>query len=638
MAIKIGGVFVDFEARTLKFEQGVTSMDKSLKRFLGTTDKGKGKVKSFGLSIDGVGSQMARLAAGYLSIQGVIRGVNRVLDDTSKFQIWRAQLETATESVAHANAKLDELLKLSFKSPSGVDQFVKGFTRLRNLGLKPTQADLISFGNTAVATGKRLDQMIEAVADSTTFEFERLKEFGLRARQTTDSIKFRFRGVTTEIEKNADAVYNYLRKIGSTYFEGAMEKRAKSLGTAFSNFGTAVTNLTAKLSEESGLANAIATVTLKMTDLINVMSGLNGGSDDLVEILFKIDEVQEKIRKLASQGYTETGWSDQLQDLMKEFDQMMLVTDSVAVYSERLASARKELIKIEEEYVRLSSKGANAAADEQMEKYNRLIKEIEHLESIMRVWSSANWTKEGEELPFKNEVLRKNIFNFSKINDALGRLNDKAKATFGGGMFEAVDKFFEKLEEVAEQQEKLISKNERFRQGLMETFAEGIARAEDFGDVLTSVLEEIRVEIIKTMLLGQKDEAGKRAGGILGAIFGNIGKGKGEGTSTNKEGFWQGLGTVLGGIMGFADGGRPPKDRPSLVGERGKELFWPDSAGTIVPNNKLGGSNIVFNISIDASGADQMTIQKLVSSLPAMMDERIVPTVKNALNRGELRI
>lgn len=38
---------------------------------------------------------------------------------------------------------------------------------------------------------------------------------------------------------------------------------------------------------------------------------------------------------------------------------------------------------------------------------------------------------------------------------------------------------------------------------------------------------------------------------------------------------------------GFADGGSPPVGIPSLVGERGPELFVPKTAGTIIPNNQL---------------------------------------------------
>ena len=64
--------------------------------------------------------------------------------------------------------------------------------------------------------------------------------------------------------------------------------------------------------------------------------------------------------------------------------------------------------------------------------------------------------------------------------------------------------------------------------------------------------------------------------------------------------------TVTGGLfkfLGFANGGRPPVGRPSVVGEKGPELFVPDSSGTIVPNHELGGStNVVVNV--DASGSN----------------------------------
>ena len=66
-----------------------------------------------------------------------------------------------------------------------------------------------------------------------------------------------------------------------------------------------------------------------------------------------------------------------------------------------------------------------------------------------------------------------------------------------------------------------------------------------------------------------------------------------------------GVNSLLGGIglPGFANGGRPPVGRASIVGEKGPELFVPDRAGTIIPNNQLGGStNVVVNV--DASGSN----------------------------------
>ena len=58
-------------------------------------------------------------------------------------------------------------------------------------------------------------------------------------------------------------------------------------------------------------------------------------------------------------------------------------------------------------------------------------------------------------------------------------------------------------------------------------------------------------------------------------------------------------------LPGFAAGGRPPVGKPAIVGEKGPELFVPRQAGTIVPNDQLGGGGGSVNISVnvDASGS-----------------------------------
>jgi|TARA_A100001515_G_scaffold108027_1_gene88898 hypothetical protein len=63
---------------------------------------------------------------------------------------------------------------------------------------------------------------------------------------------------------------------------------------------------------------------------------------------------------------------------------------------------------------------------------------------------------------------------------------------------------------------------------------------------------------------------------------------------------------VTGGLfkfLGFANGGRPPVGVPSVVGEKGPELFVPDRSGTIIPNNQLGGSTTIV-VNVDASGSN----------------------------------
>jgi len=82
----------------------------------------------------------------------------------------------------------------------------------------------------------------------------------------------------------------------------------------------------------------------------------------------------------------------------------------------------------------------------------------------------------------------------------------------------------------------------------------------------TPLLAPILIPVLATL----GSFLGEMAGSMLGS------KGKKAGMIGN-----------LFGFEGFAEGGRPPINRMSVVGEKGPEAFIPDAAGTIMPNNQI---------------------------------------------------
>ena len=80
----------------------------------------------------------------------------------------------------------------------------------------------------------------------------------------------------------------------------------------------------------------------------------------------------------------------------------------------------------------------------------------------------------------------------------------------------------------------------------------------------------------------------------------------------------------------FANGGRPPLNRPSIVGEKGAEMFVPDSAGTIVPNNQMGGQTINVTYSPQINALDPRTAQSVI----AENAPTIVAAVRQAFNQN----
>jgi lambda family phage tail tape measure protein len=90
------------------------------------------------------------------------------------------------------------------------------------------------------------------------------------------------------------------------------------------------------------------------------------------------------------------------------------------------------------------------------------------------------------------------------------------------------------------------------------------------------------------------------------------------------------------GMPGFANGGDPPVGRPSIVGERGPEIFVPRTAGTIIPNHALGGMGATTNVTNNYINAiDTKSFEdRLLGSSNAIWAANQYANKSLAVNRG----
>ncbi|MGV0961858.1 MAG: tape measure protein [Limnohabitans sp.] len=221
-------------------------------------------VKSYNAELSRHGGIISSVKENVIGLAGavgvsisVMAGVGKLVGVTREFDKLNAGLITATGSVDGAKEKFAWIQGFAAKTPYDLAQVTDSFIKLANFGLNPSEQALTSYGNTASSLGKDLNQMIEAVADATTGEFERLKEFGIKAKSEGDQVSFTFRGITTTVGKNAKEIEDYLIKLGETNFGGAMENRMATLDGALSNFGDEWDKLFLNISQ-SGIGDAIA--------------------------------------------------------------------------------------------------------------------------------------------------------------------------------------------------------------------------------------------------------------------------------------------------------------------------------------------------------------------------------------------
>ncbi|WP_373784233.1 tape measure protein [Delftia acidovorans] len=222
--------------------------------------------------VDGMAGSLGRLGTllgGVFAGVSVTAFVGKLVSVQREFDVLNSSLVTVTGSAQAAGREMAWIKTFAKDTPYGLAQATEAFVKMKALGLDPTQAKLTSFGNTAAGMGKSLMQMIEAVADAATGEFERLKEFGIKASKQGDMVAFTFQGVTTRVKNSAKDITAYLENIGNTAFGGAMEQRAKTLDGAIAALGDSWDELFRTINESTGFSEKAAGGVRLVTDAID---------------------------------------------------------------------------------------------------------------------------------------------------------------------------------------------------------------------------------------------------------------------------------------------------------------------------------------------------------------------------------
>ena len=247
-------------------------------------------------------SGLGKMIGPLVSVATAMAALNKASDVQRQFDVLNAGLITATGSSEKAAQAFKALQSFAQKTPYDLNQAVKGFTQLVNLGLTPSEKALTAYGNTASAMGKDLNQMIEAVADAATGEFERLKEFGIKAKTSGNDISLTFQGVTTKIGNNASEIEKYLTALGENQFAGAMQLRMNTLDGAVANLGD-TWDTTFRLINEAGLGDIM--------------------QQSVRDVTASLDELNAMLASGEMEGYLEASavaWSGWSRDVTESVD------------------------------------------------------------------------------------------------------------------------------------------------------------------------------------------------------------------------------------------------------------------------------------------------------------------------------
>lgn len=330
-----------------------------------------------------------RLAAGLFAGASFLGGVGKLVAVQREFDVLNSSLITVSGSAEIAAREFEWIEKFAKETPFGLAQATQGFVKMKALGLDPTRASLTSFGNTASAMGKDLNQMIEAVADASTGEFERLKEFGIKAKKEGESVSLTFQGVTTTIGNSAKQITKYLEDIGNNQFGGAMAQRAKTLDGAIAELGDTWDGLFRTVNERNAgtvIYDSVKLANGAIEDATTIVKALTAAYDEGGRSTGALKTFQEGIATVfetvavlgVNLKYTLVGIGNEIGGLAAQAAQAaqfnfsgvaairrQMVADAEAARKEvdattaRILNARKE----QERYASYATRNASAATD-----------------------------------------------------------------------------------------------------------------------------------------------------------------------------------------------------------------------------------------------------------------------------------
>jgi hypothetical protein len=599
------------------------------------------------------------------------RVVKSVIDTTARFEDLNDALASVTGSAQAGAEAFDFVSEFATKTQFGVEDLTTTFIKLKASGIEPTEDLLTLFTDTAAVTTDQLGSL-QAITDlfaRTTSgglgleELNRLADRGVPVFRILEEQLGITRLEISEVGKTAEGSRKILNALSTGLrqdFGGATAKVVDNLSTQFSNLNIALKNSANEFGQ--GLSPALKDAIGDLTEFVEnneetiAALGRLGGAilEGVVNLFIKLATALGKVviggEKLIGFFKEASEQTDHIHDdfstLNSDFDStggafQALFRDSQPVIK-ALGDTQINAEELGDTVAELAEKTVvyNDALGDYNENIGQTTTEIlkEQADEAARV-NRETGMMSGRFVKVSNAT-KKAKKEASEYEKALGDLLAQYEPTLiiTDTLISSMQAFANTTEsaltDVIMGTKSLKDALGDIGQAILRELIGGIIRLVIVGPILQKIAKIFNVDMVNGVLNQANAQAKlntelKRTIGLklLLMLLGGAADGGAIGYGNSK-------GKANGGAIGYrgarAMGGNVGTGGAYLVGERGPELFVPNTAGTVVSNEAsgraMGGEVIVnFNINaVDAAGFD---------SLLASRRGLITNLISDAMNR-----
>ena len=608
MASTVDTLIVEIKAETAKLRKGLDQVNQKLDK---TNQKAKSSTSAF--------KSLAKVFA----VIGFAKIGKDIVNTSRQFEDLEATLKAITGSAEGAALSMDMVREFTKGTTFQLQNVSSAFTTLLNAGIAPTSDTLKDFGNLAAAFGKDITQIAQATFNATTGETEMLKQFGIKAKLEGDKISMIFREQETVIGRNSTEIVGYLRNIAQENFDTALEERLNTVSGVFSNLLDGVAELFNAIGE-SGLNDVLKRTGKRLIQLAQAAEPLGAMIGEGIGKAFNL--LGKTLRVVHANLNT-------LMVLMTIFAARQAAIGATLLFSKAMVGLAKAMGLARAAMILLSRNPLFSILILATAGLGMFTDKVDELAESAKKMAKEFGLKMGFFEPENLDATTKSIDEMNAEIEAM-------VAGMSSGLDPALDGT--KLA-LGDMKEAVITSSNAFTTEFVDSLLQGKNALESFKNFSRSIVSQI-IAIFLQMEIVNK---------ILNAVFGLTGTSAlptsnffGGGSTAPSAGATAGQGAHGGfngvGMGSNAGGGRVQKGVPTMVGERGAEIFIPNTGGSIMNNmnskNAMGSGATIINQSINfATGVVPTVRAEVMKMMPQIADVTKGAVAEAAMRGGNYR-
>jgi hypothetical protein len=385
-------LIVELSAQIQGLKAGLDNASKEISKFnTNTNNAAKNTEKDFN-QIGAAAGKMGGVLAGVFAAGSLLSFGKSIVETTAKFETFGAVLTNTLGSASQAQLAMQMITDFAAKTPFSVEELTGAFVKLANQGFKPSYDEMRKLGDLASSTGKSFGQLAEAILDAQTGEFERLKEFGVKAAVAGDKVTFSFKEVATTVDNTASSIQQYLLGLGDIEgVSGAAAAISDTLQGKLSNLGDSWTTLMKNMGDSNKgvlketvdlLGQLISSINIighadnmaeklgidqrgknwmdniPFAELNNLWGGVTYGQQANIDLIATYDKLNKSITNITTSG----GFKSYIEALEKSKALVSETSPKYKIYSETINNAKDALAALTKEETKAAEKAKAAAA------------------------------------------------------------------------------------------------------------------------------------------------------------------------------------------------------------------------------------------------------------------------------------